>query len=116
MPKGVEVSAVPAGEKIKNASLNFNDARARLNTNAKAYFGKCVNFGDLTVHVHYNSDSDIHVVIPNPNMVKAVLDGTTPYAPPAQYNELSPSFIDPIEEKEKAYHFRLGDYVFTQCG
>lgn len=104
---------IHVGKRILEA-VNCPDKMAELMADPKAYFGFGTELPDTeqTIVVHQNRANETHIMIPFEGFIPE--HGT--YSHPPAYDSANGGFINPVTEPDDAYHFRVGDYVFAQCG
>lgn len=99
------------GKQIIEASTDVVKLTELLN-DPKAFFGGDIPTNDHQIVPHVNTANVTHIMIPYNGFIMTGGD----YRHPGEYDSAHASYIDPINDQDAAYRFRVGDYVFAQCG
>jgi len=108
---------IAVGQKVLKAARNPTDMTELLN-DPKGYLGGDLpaTADDHKIIVHVNSARVTHMVVP---FHEYLMDGDQYGAAggaPREFDTANPSFINPAEDAETAYEFRVGDYTLGGCG
>ena len=85
----------------------------------EAHFGTPRDFGEAVIVPHVNSDDVMNISIPFKDFMMANAGPHSPYGNykhPGGYTPGHPDYVDPGVDPDMAYYYRVGDYVFAQCG
>lgn len=83
----------------------------QLKNDPAAYFSGYIDTNGHTLVAHPNNSTLTNIIIP---FEEFLMDPVTDYVVPPEYHP--DHAINQPGEEERAYAFRMGDYIFAQCG
>lgn len=114
-----EVIARCANDKAALADL-VSDPNGYLEAKYAEKFGDPSKFKGLTIVPHVNTASIMNISIPFKDFMPFNAAPPPIYNYPEHPDGYRPSdpatYVDPAANEDAAYFFRVGDYVFAQCG